>query len=647
MERLRGAALVLSVVAAGCALTTDFSGYDPIPAGTRPTHVVGGTISGIASAATITLSLNGVTAPFGDGPFTFADPRVPQGDAYEVTVVGSPADLHCSVARGKATMGTADVTDVAVTCLSDDAALTELALQGTSIFQSAKPQLGFTPLVTAYKGWILANQIAKAAGNDPSTAKLTARARRADATITVGADSAPSLLETTIALPTNVATTSVDVTASSGAKQSYTIELTRAYAAPFAGNVSGGIAIAGDLVAVGNWLDTSASTGINGSKADGGLSGAGAVTLYRRNPKGAWLEEAYVKPAFTAKLMEFGTSVALSDDLLVVGAPGEGSAASGVDGNATFDCDKSTNCQFWSGAAYVFERVNGTWTQTAYVKATNEFLGRLGAAVAVSRKGEWIALGQPGASYGYGAVVVLKKSAGKWVVASTLTLPGGASNDAFGHSVAVTNDTLVAGAPSDFNHTIKAQTVGSAGKAGVYKLTNGAFTYDTTLVASVPRAGSVFGSAVAADGATIVVGAEGEFSSATGIGGNPAATGAATSGAAYVFVKQGNAWTNQAYVKASNARTYGCFGSAVALDGDVMLVGSPGESSGKANDPSDTSTPGAGATYVFRRNGSSWSEVGYVKSLPAITILAEFGTQVALAAGVGAITSSFTAGVYY
>src|SRR5205814_862634 len=74
--------------------------------------------------------------------------------------------------------------------------------------------------------------------------------------------------------------------------------------------------------------------------------------------------------------------------------------------------------------------------------------------------------------------------------------------------------------------------------------------------------------ALSADGSTLAVGAEGEDSAATGVGGNQADNTAFLSGAVYVFARSGSTWTQQAYLKASNTETRDQFGSYLALSGD-------------------------------------------------------------------------------
>src|SRR5438876_194744 len=85
-----------------------------------------------------------------------------------------------------------------------------------------------------------------------------------------------------------------------------------------------------------------------------------------------------------------------------------------------------------------------------------------------------------------------------------------------------------------------------------------------------------FGASVAISGDTMVVGAIAEDSNATGVNGNQNDNSAPYAGAAYVFVRNGTNWSQQAYLKASNTETYDEFGWSVAVSGDTLVVGVAG-----------------------------------------------------------------------
>src|SRR5262249_49757886 len=131
------------------------------------------------------------------------------------------------------------------------------------------------------------------------------------------------------------------------------------------------------------------------------------------------------------------------------------------------------------------------------------------------------------------------------------------------------------------------------------------------------EAGDIFSISVAASGDTVVVGAYREGSNATGVNGDGYFNFAPESGAAYVFVRNGTNWTQQAYLKASNTESGDQFGVSEALAVDTLLVGAHCEASnatGVNGNQNDNSAQNAGAAYVFARNGTNWSQQAYLKA---------------------------------
>src|SRR2546423_4904456 len=150
----------------------------------------------------------------------------------------------------------------------------------------------------------------------------------------------------------------------------------------------------------------------------------------------------------------------------------------------------------------------------------------------------------------------------------------------------------------------------------------------TSIKASNPKMGDHFGNggtleghgvALSGDGNTMAVGAPYESSGAKGINGNQNDNSVYSAGAVYVFVRRNNAWSQQAYIKASNSGQSDKFGFVVSLsqDGNTLAVSAPGEASaakGINGNANDDSIPGAGAVYVFTRTGTSWAQQAYIKA---------------------------------
>jgi hypothetical protein len=212
------------------------------------------------------------------------------------------------------------------------------------------------------------------------------------------------------------------------------------------------------------------------------------------------------------------------------------------------------------------------------------------------------------------------------------------TGDEFGHSIALSvgGNTLAVGAPledSDSTGVNGEQDNNFALDAGavyVFRRVGGEWAQQAYVKASNAEGGDQadeylqgdwFGSAVALsnDGNTLAVGARHESSGATGIDGNQYDNTAEFSGAVYVFRFTGAEWSQQAYIKASNAESGDQFGSAVSLssDGNTLSVGAPFEDSaatGIDGDQDDNSAERSGAAYVFRFTGTAWLQQSYVKA---------------------------------
>jgi len=417
------------------------------------------------------------------------------------------------------------------------------------------------------------------------------------------------------------------------------------------------VAVSGDgnTVAVGAIGEPSAATGIGGNQADNSAAGAGAVYVFTRVGTN-WTQQAYVKASNTEAGDQFGISVALSGDgnTLAVGATGEASAATGIGGN------QADNSGAGAGAVYVFTRSGTTWTQQAYVKASNAGAGdEFGLSVALSDDGNTLAVGAGGeasAATGVGgnqadntapnagAVYIFTRVGTTWTQQAYVKASNTEAGDLFGSSLALSNDgnTLVVGAPGEASAATGIagnQADNAAASAGaIYVFVRGGaiWTQQAYVKASNTGAGDNFGSSVAlsADGNTLAVGAPNEASAAIGIGGNQADNTAQDAGAVYVFTRSGSTWTQQAYVKTSNTGAGDTFGSSVSLggDGSTLTVGARGEDSaaiGIGGNPTSNSATDAGAVYVFTRTGTAWMQQTYVKASNT-GAGDEFGSSVAM-----------------
>ena len=168
----------------------------------------------------------------------------------------------------------------------------------------------------------------------------------------------------------------------------------------------------------------------------------------------------------------------------------------------------------------------------------------------------------------------------------------------------------------------------------------GAWTQQAYIKASNGEPQDSFGVHVALndDGTTLLVGSLDEDCKATGVNA-PDSCGSdwkedLSMGAAYVFVRAGTTWSQQAFLKASNTGFNDWFGSRVALsgDGNLAVVGASledGGAKGINGRENDDSASEAGAIYLFRRSGTAWTQAAYVKGANT-EAFDEFGSSIAL-----------------
>jgi hypothetical protein len=362
--------------------------------------------------------------------------------------------------------------------------------------------------------------------------------------------------------------------------------------------------------AISLWGDTLA---VGAPFIDGG---SGAVYVFTRG-NGTWRQEAVLKGSNTEGDSieesgfflgdQFGASVALSGNTLAVGAVGEGSSTTG---------GEDDNSELGAGAVYVFTRDNGSWNQSAFLKAFNAegsydigmgFLSgdEFGRTVALS--GDTLA-----AASGLRAVHVFRHTNGVWNQEDFL--------ESVGIVIALYGDDLAVGAPSSTGGTVSVFTrsSGTWAQQAYLEAPNGGITEypkDFSCGSFIPpdnfsqKFGDNFGVSLALSADTLVVGAPNESSSATG---GEADNSTLFAGAVYVFTRSKATWKQELFLKAWNADG-GCtwsgtgiptwggdeFGQSVALSGSVIAVGAPQEDSSASGGESDNFASSAGAVYTF------------------------------------------------
>ena len=339
-----------------------------------------------------------------------------------------------------------------------------------------------------------------------------------------------------------------------------------------------GVAVHGDTIVVGAYEE-----GHDMSTGD-----AGAAYVFTRLDTG-WADmtqTARLTASDAAENDEFGTSVAVHGDTIVVGAPEEDTGA--------------------RGSAYIFTKPANGWVntnETATLRGQSDG-DRFGSSVAVY--GDTVVVGAAEENSKKGAAYVFTKSGatGVWddwddkkasTATARLTVSDRADNDRFGRAVAMDGDTVIVGAHLDDGTDSEGNAIIESGSVYVFtKPASGGWVSTSTaakLTASDRAKNDEFGYSVAVDGDTIVVGAR--QPSYVDDGGETIKR----PGAAYLFSKPATGWTDTAgtdklvaYDRSQNDK----FGNSVAVDGYTVLVGAVGDDSDK------------GSAYVF---GTEWSDI--------------------------------------
>jgi hypothetical protein len=309
------------------------------------------------------------------------------------------------------------------------------------------------------------------------------------------------------------------------------------------------VSIDGDYAIVGAHLE------------DAGGTDAGAAYVFIRSGT-SWSQQAKLTASDATAEDAFGSSVSIDGDYAIVGASLKNAAA---------------------GAAYVFIRSGTSWSQQAKLTASDagadDMFGK-----SISIDGEYAIVGAEFDDDGgtdAGAAYVFVRSGTSWSQQAKLTVSDGEVEDFFGFSVSIDGNYAIVGAESDDNGA------SDQGVAYVFIRSGTSWSQQAKLTASDAEAEDFFGHSVSIDGDYAIVGAREEDAGGT------------NSGTAYVFVRSGTSWSQQAKLTASDAEAEDFFGHSVSIDGDYAIVGAYAE---------DTGGTDAGAVYVFVRSGTSWSQ---------------------------------------
>jgi hypothetical protein len=289
----------------------------------------------------------------------------------------------------------------------------------------------------------------------------------------------------------------------------------------------------------------------------------------------SWKQQAKLLASDGAEEDFFSSlGISLSGDTAVIGAWG--------------DDDNGAD----SGSAYVFTRTGTTWTEQAKL-LTSDGAGGDAFGWCAAIEGDTALIGAAGDDLSKGSAYVFTRSGTTWTEQTKLVAVDGAAGDQFGYSIRLSGDTAIIGANCDDDKGF------DSGSAYVFIRTGDTWSQQAKLVAPDGASLDSFGGEVSVSGDTALIGSC--FDDDKGF----------DSGSAYVFIRTGITWTEQAKLLASDGATEDFFSAyAVSISNDTALIGAAGD---------DDNGDGSGSAYVFTRTGTTWTEQAKLLTSDGIT----------------------------
>ncbi len=399
------------------------------------------------------------------------------------------------------------------------------------------------------------------------------------------------------------------------------------------------IAVYGDTVVVGAPYEDSDATGVNGFPMHDNSPNSGAAYVYVRLDK-EWVPQAYLKAEVNHQSALFGSSVAIFEDVIAVGAP---------QANGT-------------GEVTVFRRVNDKWHLEQTLTSFRPDYGDLfGTSVSLAKNQLLIgAPGEDGKAKGVGgdqndnsktdsgAAFVFSRSNQGWRQKAYIKSLSPTDGDYFGKAVALSVRTAVIGVPREDSNATGVNGDASnnlsrnSGAAYVYVRGGGTGSWTAQAYLKPLNTGAFdhFGRSVAIAGETVIIGAPLEDSDSRGYNGQGNDL-SRDSGAAYVFARSGDQWAQHAYLKSLNTTTNYNFGAAVAVFGNTVAISSPRDSSSSfgtdgRREQVISETAETGSVQVFFRELGLWFPSIYSKAMNAGQ-RDQFGGALAMHKGIMAV----------
>ncbi len=340
-------------------------------------------------------------------------------------------------------------------------------------------------------------------------------------------------------------------------------------------------------------------TAVVGAPLDDNENGTDAGAVYIFTYDGSnWIQQAKLTATNGASGDQFGISVAIYEDNIVVGAPLHGSA----------------------GMAYVFHRNNGTWTETDQL-TVNGLGAQSNFGIAVDIFADRIIVGADQYNLISGTAFIFKYNGSSWQQTAQLTPADPEIGARFGHDVSIHGDVALIGA-----YLKSFGMVDYPGAAYVFRLSNGNWAQEQKLTSWQDQGeqtsdNAYFGFSVDLCQNYAIIGAFGE--DLNGI--------YTDTGAAYIFYFNGTEWVHDKKLKPFQPVNGDEFGRSVAIHNTFALVGTPYQ---------DEAGNNAGAVYSYHYENGDWFQKD--KQLPPdIDSLGYFGTSVAITTEFALIGAGF------
>jgi hypothetical protein len=345
-------------------------------------------------------------------------------------------------------------------------------------------------------------------------------------------------------------------------------------------------------------IDAAGQVALGGPRYHHGPAGLYTGAAYAFTREGSvWSSATEIIPDDSADHDGFGKSVSVSADglTMLVGA--------------TLDDSDGLN----QGAGYVYIWNGSTWVYQAQLFSPDStYNGQYGCSAALSANGDLAVIGARLASAG--KVYIFGRTRSTWSFIQQFSSSGGSGEMEFGRSVAISasGQILAVGVPF-----FDPDGVNNAGAVQVFTRSGDSWQHSQTLVPNDPTPNALFGHdvAISAAGTRLLIGArqDSQFGS--------------ISGSAYIFDHDGRTWSQTVKLTSPDASTGDSFGESVSLNGDIALIGAPGEDvlCPCVSDPHC----GSGAAYLFRLERGQWTFIHKLFAADA-NDGASFGFDVAL-----------------